>query len=69
MANPSCPATVVENKNSTRTFVAVASLDGTQVNQHVGAAERVLIYQLHPKQLGTFLFMGDWRAGIGVSRS
>jgi nitrogen fixation protein NifB len=55
MTNESCQATAVENQNSTRPVVAVASLDGAQVNQHLGAAERVLIYQPHSEQPGTFL--------------
>lgn len=47
--------TAAEHQNSTRPFVAVASLDGAQVNQHLGAAERVLICQLCSRQPGTFL--------------
>jgi len=37
-----------------RPYVAVASMEGALVNQHLGEAERVLIYQPHPTQSGTF---------------
>ena len=51
MFNVSPSAISAENENQDRRFVAVASLDGANVNQHLGAAERVLIYQFHPDDL------------------
>lgn len=37
-----------------RPYVAVASLEGALVNQHLGEAERMLIYERHPEQPGAF---------------
>jgi len=55
MFNVSPSAISAENENRDRRFVAVASLDGANVNQHLGAAERVLIYQLHPERPEAFM--------------
>ena len=37
-----------------RPYVAVASMEGALVNQHLGEAERVLIFQPYPGQQGAF---------------
>jgi nitrogen fixation protein NifB len=37
-----------------RPYVAVASMEGALVNQHLGEAERVLIYEPHPSREGAF---------------
>ena len=37
-----------------RPYVAVASMEGALVNQHLGEAERVLIYEPHPTAEGAF---------------
>ena len=41
-------------EETARPYVAVASMEGALVNQHLGEAERVLIYQPHPSRNGTF---------------
>lgn len=41
-------------EETSRPYVAVASMEGALVNQHLGEAERVLIYEPHPSQDGAF---------------
>ena len=46
--------TVHPAQETTRPYVAVASMEGALVNQHLGEAERVLIYEPHPERAGAF---------------
>jgi nitrogen fixation protein NifB len=41
-------------EETSRPYVAVASMEGALVNQHLGEAERVLIYEPHPTREATF---------------
>ena len=45
--NPPMPATVI-NLSSSRPYLAVTSREGVLVNQHLGEADRVFIYDLQP---------------------
>jgi nitrogen fixation protein NifB len=41
-------------EENARPYVAVASMEGALVNQHLGEAERLLIFERHPRQEGAF---------------
>jgi nitrogen fixation protein NifB len=41
-------------ENAARPFVAVATMEGALVNQHLGEAERFIIYEQHPETPGQF---------------
>ncbi|MEI7731590.1 MAG: radical SAM protein [Verrucomicrobiota bacterium] len=46
--------TINPAEETKRPYVAVASMEGALVNQHLGEAERVLIYEPHPQHEGMY---------------
>jgi nitrogen fixation protein NifB len=63
--------TATPEQSSQRPYVAAASLEGALVNQHLGEAERLLIYEQNPELPGTFRLVEIRRAseeGSGDAR-
>ena len=46
--------TINPAEDASRPYVAVATMEGALVNQHLGEAERFLVYEAHPEHAGLF---------------